>query len=43
MKKKISVVLFTACVLWAFCIVGCEKNTEKGQSPYEGKWVAVSA
>ena len=43
MKKKISVVLFTACVLLAFCIVGCEKNTEKGQSPYEGKWVAVSA
>ncbi len=43
MKKKISISLMLIFVLCTLCMTGCGENAKQEQSPYEGKWTAVSA
>lgn len=43
MKKKISVIFVLICILTTLFMTGCGDNSGEGKSPYEGKWIAVSA
>lgn len=43
MKKKISMIFVLICILTTLFMIGCGEGSEKEKSPYEGKWIAVSA